>query len=81
MEVNVAMKNIPKEHHNIIDFVDSHKTLFELKNEFYIKYNGILRIQNDPLSGRYHSLYNQFWDIHSKIRDIMYIAEFCVTLG
>jgi hypothetical protein len=48
--------------------LNEHKTLFELKNEFYSKYNEILLIKDDPSSIRYHKLYDELWDLHSKIR-------------
>ncbi|MBZ2164687.1 hypothetical protein [Methanobacterium spitsbergense] len=48
--------------------LNEHKTLFELKNEFYSKYNEILLIKDDPSSESYHRLYDELWDLHSKIR-------------
>lgn len=48
--------------------LNEHKTLFELKNEFYSKYNDILLIKDDPSSDTYHRLYDELWDLHSKIR-------------
>jgi hypothetical protein len=48
--------------------LNEHKTLFELKNEFYSKYNEILLIKDDPSSDSYHRLYDELWDLHSKIR-------------
>jgi hypothetical protein len=48
--------------------LNEHKTLFELKNEFYSKYNEILLIKDDPSSDHYHKLYDELWDLHSKIR-------------
>ncbi len=48
--------------------LNEHKTLFELKNEFYSKYNEILLIKDNPSSDSYHRLYDELWDLHSKIR-------------
>ena len=50
--------------------LNEQKTLFELKNEFYSKYNEILLIKDDPSSDSYHRLYDELWDLHSKIRSL-----------
>ncbi|MDD3984702.1 MAG: hypothetical protein PHY59_02165 [Methanobacterium sp.] len=50
--------------------LNEQKTLFELKNEFYSKYNEILLIKDDPSSESYHRLYDELWYLHSKIRSL-----------
>ena len=70
MEVNTAMETTHIASYKINDLLSYHKSLFELKNEFYTKYNEILLIKDDPSTDLYHRLYNELWDLHRKIRNI-----------